>query len=43
MIDGRGLWVGATVIKLFHIRDGGVVRKVLVKTPKSEFVPIVLL
>jgi len=31
MIDGRGLWVGATVIKLFHIRDGGVVRNVFSK------------
>jgi hypothetical protein len=39
----RGLWVVATVTKLFH-GDGGVVRKVLVKTPKSEFVrPIVKL
>ena len=37
----RGLWIVATVTKLFH-GDGGVVRKVLVKTPKSEFVrPIV--
>ncbi len=39
----RGLWVVATVTKLFH-GDGGVVRKNLVKTSKSEFVrPIVKL
>ena len=35
----RGLWVGATVTKLFH-GDNGVVRKVLVKTANLNFLAL---